>query len=176
MRSFLIPVTLLVCISIASAQNIPGPPAGSDWSRVQNLAVGTDVRISSKHLQFGGPIIVPRSQREYCIFVSASDDELVCNRTDRIFFFPIHRHFRFQRKEVAAVRITRSELSSFVGGAIGIGAGAGLVGGIAATNGETDHSEDVLAYALVGVFGAYLGSAVGKATDFMGGPTIYRAP
>jgi hypothetical protein len=176
MRAGFLPYVLLLLTPAMFAQTTLKPPAGSDWSRVQNLAVGTDIRVSSKHFKFGGPIIVPHSQREYCIFVSASDAELLCNRTDKIFFFPIHRQFRFQREEVASVRVTRSELSAFVGAAIGVGAGAGLVGGVAATNSETDHSEDVLAYALVGMLGGFIGAGVGKATDFMGGPTIYRAP
>jgi hypothetical protein len=121
-------------------------------------------------------MILPPTFRVNCDFIQATDAEVYCTRTDKFLFFPIHRQFHFARPDVASVRLTRPNLSGFVGGAIGAGAGIGFVGGIVATNGETDHSEDGLAYGLSALLFGAIGSAIGTGTDFMGGPTIYRAP
>jgi len=121
-------------------------------------------------------MILAQAVRVNCDFIQATDAEVYCTRTDRFLFFPIHRQFHFARPAVASVRLTRPNLSGFVGGAIGAGAGIGFVGGIVASNGETDHSEDPLLYGLSAIPFGSIGSAIGTGTDFMGGPTIYRAP
>jgi hypothetical protein len=171
MRFWIAPFVLLVSASFAIAQAKP-PRTGSDWSRVQNLAPGTEIRVSSKSLQYDGGLF-PHT-REYCNVVSTSDAGLVCTHSFRIFFFPVRHELRYPRGEVTVVRLTKTSSSSAVGALIGLGAGVGLVGAVSARG--SDHAEDPVAYALVGILGAFIGSGIGKATDFMGGPTIYRAP
>lgn len=165
----------LLTLTLSTFAQSPKPsPAGSDWSRVQHLAAGTAVRVHTKPPP-PYTTIVPRSHID-CLFVSASDGELVCDRTNRVLFFPIHHEFHIARPDITTVRLTRGYLSTFVGGAIGVGAGVGFTGIAVATSSESDHSDDVLAYTLLAILGAAVGSGIGHATDFMGGPTIYRAP
>jgi hypothetical protein len=165
----------LLTLTLSTLAQSPKPsPAGSDWSRVQHLAAGTAVHVRKKP-PAPHTTIFPRIDFD-CLFVSASDDELVCTSSNKILFFPVHQELHIAHPDIATVRLTRRDRSALVGEAIGVGAGLGFTALAGVTNSEPGHSEDALAYTLFAILGGAIGYGIGHATDFMGGPTIYRAP
>ena len=137
-------------------------PAGSDWSRVQAVAAGTLVRVS-----YGGRPVV-------CSFVSADTSSLICTRTRTFFFVPYTRRLVFPRSEVASVKLSRQFASGLTAAGIGAGAGAGIGAGIESQYSGNDDPH--LLTIVLALFGAGIGSTIGSATDFLAGPTLYRAP
>ncbi len=152
----------------------PGALAGSDWSRVQALPPGTQIRIESTQRVRSNPPLSLVPHRITCEFISAADDVLNCTRTQTFFFVPIHQTYHVSRPMVASVRLSREALSAFLGAATGAGAGALSAVGLNST--VSNHEDDALVTLTFASLGAVVGSGVGRFTDFAGGPIIYRMP
>ena len=154
-RKWQITSSLLVVLLLGStAQAQTG-----DWRAVQNLQPGARIMVKTQH-------------RYPCIFVSATQDELVCD-------VPRHRlgglppTMAFSRQEIREVRRAPNQAKDAWIGA-GIGAGAGAVA--AGTNSRT--SPGVHAF-FGGLAGAGGGALVGATVPifqvvFHGGKLIYR--
>ncbi|MDP9049700.1 MAG: hypothetical protein M3O31_03120 [Acidobacteriota bacterium] len=147
----------LLC-SAATAQ----PKAGSDWTKVQAIQSGTLVRISSQHR----PTI--------CSFVAADEDSLTCTKTQTFFFVPVTHRLVYRKQEVTLVKLSRQFLSGLAGTGIGAGAGAGIGAGVESQYSGRDDPH--LLTVVFAILGGAIGSGVGAGTDFLAGPTVYRAP
>jgi hypothetical protein len=153
---------LVVAIVSAAATARAQPPAGSDWSRVEAIQAGTMVRISSQRR----PTI--------CSFVKADADSLTCMKKQTVFFVPVTRRLFYNRQEVTLIKLSRQFLSGLAGAGIGAGAGAGIGAGLEA---QYPSKEDGHLLTVVFAFlGGGLGAGIGAGTDFLAGPTVYRAP
>jgi hypothetical protein len=147
----------------AIAMSAPGQtPAGSDWEKVQAIPLDTAIRVSTS------------GKTTVCRLTFVDSDLLRCVETQTVFFFPIRKEREFPRTEVRSVKLSRQGLSTLVGTATGLGLGAGIGAAIDAS--AKSQEDPNLATALFGLLGALFGSGVGSHTDFMAGPTIYRAP
>jgi len=132
------------------------------WDAVKRLPSGQKIRIA----QTGHKLT--------CNFVSADEDSLVCTEKKRIFFVPVQRRTAISRADVRWVRLSRQELSTVAGLAIGAGAGAGIGAGIDAS--AKSKEDNGLATVLFALLGGIVGSVAGQGTDFLGGPLVYQAP
>ena len=151
----------LALATACSAQTAP-PPAGSDWSRVQQIPIGTLIRVSSQH------------RPTVCSFATADADTLTCTQTRTFFFVPVTHRLLYQRHEVNLVKLSRLPLSLLAGAAIGAGAGAGIGAGLEHSySGGDDPNLLAVTFAILG---ASAGAGIGGATDFLAGPVVYRAP
>ena len=152
--------TAIGCVTCA-AQSSPSP-AGSDWGKVQQIPIGTLIRVSSQH------------RPTVCSFATADAETLTCTQTRTFFFVPVTHRLLYQRREVSLVKLSRLPLSVLAGAAIGAGAGAGLGAGIEGAHSGNDDPH--LLTTTFAVLGASLGAGIGSATDFLAGPVVYRAP
>jgi hypothetical protein len=91
-----------------------------------------------------------------------------------LLFIPIHETLHLPRPTVSSVRLSREALSAFLGGASGAGAGGLSAVGLNST--VSNHEDDTIVTVAFVALGAFVGSEVGRFTDFAGGPTIYRMP
>ena len=149
----------------AIAMSAPGQtPAGSDWGKVQAIRLDTAIRVSAS----------ASGKTTVCRLTFVDSDLLRCVETQTVFFFPIRKEREFPRTEVRSVKLSRQGLSTLVGTATGLGLGAGIGAAIDAS--AKSQEDPNLATALFGLLGGLFGSGVGSHTDFMAGPTIYRAP
>lgn len=150
-------VAALGVCSPAAAQK-----AGSDWSRVEALPAGKELRVS-----VAGHGIS-------CGFVSADAQELQCDAVRIVFFFPVVHRYKFTRAETARIRLSRQTLSAITGAAIGAGSGAGA--GVALDATASNHEDRSTLAIVFALLGGLIGEAIGHHTDFLAGPTIYTAP
>ena len=156
-------VAAVILCTTLHGQTVPTPAAaGSDWGRVQQVPIGTMIRVSSSH------------RPTVCSFASADAESLTCTQTRSILFIPITHRIVYRRVEVSLVKMSRQPLSAFVAGAIGAGAGAGI--GAAVDNRGSGNYYEGLGPLFFGMLGAGVGASIGRATDFLAGPEIYRAP
>ncbi len=136
------------------------PAAGSNWQRVQQLPLHMHVHVSSDKMG------------RVCEIDSVDEESLTCS-SGRVVNTA---RYTFPRGEIKSIKVTRYVLSA-VGGA-GIGGGAGLIIGAAATQGK-NSTIGATRGEVIGIFGlagGVIGAVVGGPTDFLRGPTIYRRP
>ncbi len=149
-------LALFVLASNAQAQK-------GDWRAVKQLAPGTPISV-----KYGRFFVHDR-----CIFQSATDDVLVCERilygTSRIFIPP---EAVYRRKLVREIRLEHSDASNAaVGAAIGGSIGAAL--GAAAPSNASARAR-LSAGLLVGTGGALVGAFVGRDFPIRHREVVYR--
>ncbi len=132
-----------------SAQN-------STWSGVQALPADTPIHINATH------------QHLLCQLKTADADSISCTR-NRGFGAKV---YTFQREQIQSIKLSRRTLSTLSG--VGIGAGGGAIIGAALTNSRTTWFRGAVIGASAGI-GAVAGGAIGYPSDFLAGPTVYRA-
>ena len=150
-------------VAVAMTGSVEAQQAGSDWTRVQQIGRGMPIRISSER------------RPTVCNFVVADVDSLTCRKTQSIFFIPVTRRLVFLKTEVTSVKMSRQLLSTAAGAGIGAGAGAGIGAGVDASA-KNQVEEGHLLTVVFAMLGGVVGMGVGQGTDFLAGPTIYRAP
>ena len=153
MRQLRIIASLLVFTLIfSSAQAQTG-----DWRAVKNIPRGS-------------PISVKVRVRILCIFQSATDDELICTRTNPL-PSPIGLDdLRFDRREIREVRLEHSEATNAtVGDAIGAGVGAAV--GASSNDGTVTRGGGAL---LIGGIGGIIGGFFGRDFPILHGKIVYR--
>lgn len=153
---------LVLLCAMLPAQRGWGQP-GTNWDRVKQVGPGTSVRVK---------VDGRRSTR--CDVTAVDDDQLACSARQSIFFVPVTRRFVFQRAQVREVRLTNGLGSGLVGAGVGIGVGVGA--GFGLENAATRAEDPNVLPVVMGLLGGLLGAVVGRATDVVGGPTIYRVP
>jgi hypothetical protein len=161
MRTFLVTLMLAPALAVPAQQSAQPstpapPPVGSNWQRVQALAVGQSINVSTRASHAG------------CKLKSVDADTLTCTHG---------KDLVFQRTDIVSIKVPHRGRSSLVGLAIGAGVGA-IVGRAAAGGGSCNNfciisPGDVAAGGAIG-FGA-IGTIVGTLTDFTRS-TIYKAP
>ena len=128
-----------------------------DWSAVERLRPGT-------------PISVKFRSRARCIFESATDDYLVCERLPRgpIWFGP--SELKFSRRIIHEVRLEHSDCANAaVGTAVGAGVGFAVGTGLPSRGGSRLVSGGFLGI----LFGA-IGHAFGSDFPISHGAVIYK--
>jgi hypothetical protein len=147
----------LLLASIAVAQT-------GDWQAVKDLPPGTGISIRSDHLFI----------RNMCFFLSATDDQLVCERAvhsrRRMIIPPIPSEAVYGRSKVREVRLEHSEAATTMAGA-SVGAGIGAALGASTNNGTLTRGGGAL---LLGGIGALVGGSFGSEFSVMHGRVIYR--
>jgi hypothetical protein len=111
--------------------------------------------------------VAASSGHSRCSLKSVTDDALICSRSDA-------KDLTFQRSDVRTIKLTRRGASAALGAAIGAGAGAAI--GVGIFKGSGAYGTTPKAAALGAAIFAAIGAPIGFATDFLAGPTIYRAP
>jgi hypothetical protein len=148
---------LLFCVAVAANGQ------GGSWDAVKNLPAEERVRVDTS------------AHRESCIFISADEANLICERRSHIFLIPYDHRITFRKADVHAVRISHRVRSAFAGAGVGAALGMGIGAGIDAHYSASvfgDHA----GLAFWGVLGAVLGQTIGQHLDFLAGPIIYKAP
>jgi hypothetical protein len=142
---------------------VSGRAQSRDWKVVKQLAPGTPISV-----RYGRFWLHNR-----CIFESATEDVLVCERvlygTSRLFIPP---EAVYRRKLVGEVRLEHGDASNIAFGAV-IG---GAVGGVLGATGSGDHHARarVDLGVLVGTGGAVLGGVIGRDFPIRHGKVIYH--
>jgi hypothetical protein len=141
----------LVLAGIAFAKS----PVG-DWQTVQDIPQGWQIVVVT---EFTFP----------CVFVRASDDELICEPLRRSRSDSGPREIHTRRDRIREIRVERRDGANMLAGsALGGGTGAGF-GAIAAAG-----SRGSSAYAF-SVLGALMGAHIGRDTHTLRGKVIYRS-
>jgi hypothetical protein len=129
-------------------------PSG-DWQVIKDVPPGWRITVFS-------------GRHTACIFVRATDDELVCG-TMQHGWISDPRELHFRRELVREVRIDRGDgLNALAGAGIGGSIGAAL----GASNGNTDRGAAAL---LFGVIGASIGLRAGRDCHALRSKLLYRA-
>ena len=140
------------------------PAQTGDWQAVKRLQPGTRISVRSNHLFI----------RNMCFFLSATDDQLVCERAvharRRIILPPIPTEAVYERSRVREVRLEHSEAAGTMVGA-GIGAGIGAALGTSVNNGTLTRGGSVL---LLSGIGALVGGSFGRDFPVVHGRVVYR--
>jgi hypothetical protein len=135
-----------------------------DWQAVKNLPPGTRISVRSDHLFI----------RNTCFFLSATDDQLVCERAvrarRRMIIPAIPPEAVYERSKVREVRLAHSEAANTMAGA-GIGAGIGAALGASSNNGTLTRGGGAL---LIGGIGALVGGSFGREFPVIHGKVVYR--
>jgi hypothetical protein len=139
-----------------------GPPAGSNWQRVQALPIGASIQVQA------------RKSHSNCKLKSVDADTLTCTHG---------KDLMFQRTDILAIKIPRRGRSTLI--AAGIGAGAGAIVGAATTGCSTAAKNSFLGCfltptrpqgaAIGAVLFGVIGAPIGALTDFAKS-TVYKAP
>lgn len=144
---------LLLFVTAASAQAHTG-----DWKTVEHLRPGTLIFVEAGH-------------GVRCVFVQATDKELICDPAGPSPVWLGQLRYRFERRIVREVRLEHSDTTNtLIGTAIGAGAGAALaaVGGGQGGGGRGGA-------AFVGaLFGGILGAIAGRLHPITHGKVIYK--
>lgn len=135
-----------------------------DWQAVKNLPPGTRISVKTGHLF-----------ANQCYFLSATDDQLVCERVlhgrRRMIIPPIPNDAVYERSKVRRVRLERGEVVNGLAGA-GIGAGIGAALGASGGNGTLTRGGGAL---LIGSIGALMGGMYGSTGGtVIHGRVVYR--
>jgi len=158
-RTRTIPFLLTPFLLAASALAQTG-----DWQAVKLLRPGTRISVRSDHLFI----------RNTCFFLSATDDQLVCERAvhsrQRMIVPPIPAEAVYERSRVREVRLERSEDANMMAGA-GIGAGIGAALGAGINNGTVTRGGGAL---LIGGLGALVGGSFGREFPIIHRKVVYR--
>jgi hypothetical protein len=147
-----------------AAQQPNQPPAGSNWQHVQMLPKGTSIYVYS------------RTSHQRCDLAAIDADTLTC----------VHgKDIVFQRTEIKSIKLAHRGRSSWVGLAVGTGAGIGIGYAIPLSKSSdpvlTVPTQILNAFSrvvLVG-FGAASGATAGSLTGFFTDftrSTVYKAP
>jgi hypothetical protein len=135
----------------------------TDWQTVKDLAPGTPISVKYGHFFL----------HNRCIFESATDDVLICERTlygpSQIFIPP---EAVYRRKLVREVRLEHSDASNIAVGAV-IGGGIGAALG-ASGPGDASARTRLDLGLLVGMGGALLGGLIGRDFPIRHGTVIYH--
>jgi hypothetical protein len=133
------------------------PAQVKSWQNVQDLPAGTPISVKAEH-------------RIRCVFVIATDQELVCEPPiPGQFMFPGSHQVRLERRSIHEVRRGRVDRGRpNKGDLIGAGIGAGIGVGIGSRC--TTYCGNVTA--LLGILGAAFGAGIGHAVAQ--GEVIYR--
>jgi hypothetical protein len=148
---------LLGSLVHASAQ---APAAGANWERLKAVPLHTRVHVAAD------------TKSQVCAIDLVDDVTLRCSKGSS--------QYSFQRAEVKSVKLVRYTRSTLVGLGIGLGVGAGA-GAIAGHTQEKPNdlfpglATEAVA-AIGGAVGLIAGGAIGRATDFTRGPTVYLRP
>jgi hypothetical protein len=135
------------------------PAQTGDWQAVKNLPPGTRISVKTGHF-FANT----------CFFVSATDDQLVCERRRRMIIPPVPPEAVYERSRVREVRLEHSEAANTLAGA-GIGAGIGAAVGASSNNGTLTRGGGAL---LLGGIGALIGGSFGSQFPVIHGMVVYR--
>ena len=108
-------------------------------------------------------------QHLLCQLKAVDADSISCTR-NRGFGAKV---YTFQREQIRSIKLSRRMLSTL--GGMGIGAGGGAIIGAAVTNSRTTWFRGEVIAASMGI-GGVAGGAIGYPSDFLAGPTVYRAP
>ncbi len=158
MKNMVVALALCALASLSAppaglAQN---QPAGSNWDRVQALPVGTALYVTSQ------------KSTHHCTLQSVTADTLSCTQK---------KPGTYPRADIQTIKLTRKGASTAVAAGIGIGVGAGVGAAVDAGLSNTLLGGKKAKSALIGAaLGGILIAPIGFATDFMRGPTVYRAP
>lgn len=156
LKSYRLLSAFLLLGTYAQAQN-------GDWQAIKELAPGTP--ISVKYGRFW--------VHNRCIFESATDDVLVCERvlygTARLYIPP---EAVYRRKLIQEVRLEHSDASNIAVGAL-IGGGVGAALGATGSGDRSVRARADLGF-LVGSGGAALGGLIGRDFPIRHGKVIYR--
>ena len=135
-----------------------------DWQAVKNLTPGTRISVRADHA-FG---------RNTCFFLSATDDQLACERIrharPRLIIPPVPSRAVYERSRVREVRLEHSEAANLMAGA-GIGAGVGAAVGATANNGTVTRGGGAI---LLGAIGALVGGSMASEFPVIHGKVVYR--
>lgn len=152
---------IVLCCVFCFASCLQAQSGG--WDRVKQLPPGQQIRIARIHRGIT------------CNFSNADEDTLICDKRQTILFFPVHHRVVTPRNEIRSIRLSRKGLSTLAGAAIGIGAGAGIGAGIDSSAKDQVEEGHIMTVALA-FLGGFLGASIGQNSDFLAGPTVYRAP
>ncbi len=161
-------VLVFMCACLFLRQGLcQGVSAGANtedaWARIQQLAAGTQLKISAERKSGG------------CILQSASPDTIVCTRGSST--------RSFARSEIKSIRLKRKGRSAAIGLGLGVGIGAGVGAGVGAGINSGDQgslfhvsgSKATGVGAAVGaIVGGIAGALTGYATDLAAGPVLYK--
>lgn len=159
---------LILCASAsltaAPAALAQGPPAGSNWDRLQGLPAGTSLYITS--------LAGARKSTQRCTLKAVAADAITCTGGRAV------RDSTYPRSDIQAVKLSRRRASTLTGAAIGLGAGAAIGAGVDASFSNSNllgrHKANA---ALIGAgLGLLFLTPIAYATDFLRGPTVYRTP
>jgi hypothetical protein len=135
-----------------------------DWQAVKDLQPGTRISVRADHFFI----------RDTCFFLSATDDQLVCERAvharRRMIIPPVPPEAVYKSSRVREVRLERSEAANTMAGA-GIGAGIGAALGASRNNGTLTRGGGAL---LLGGIGALVGGSFGRELLVIHGKVVYR--
>jgi uncharacterized protein YcfJ len=135
-----------------------------DWQAVKKLPPGTKISVRAGHLFI----------RNTCFFLSATDDQLVCERAvharRRMIVPPIPPDAVYERSKIREVRLEHSDTANTLAGA-GIGAGIGAALGASSNNGTLTRGGGAL---LIGALGALVGGSFGREFPVIHGKVVYR--
>ena len=150
---------LLLSLVMSYSSYAQSPDA---WSRVQQLAPGTSLKVSAK----GGGA---------CTLQSVSVDSLVCAHGTST--------RSISRVDIKSIKFARRGHSAMVGLALGAGIGAGVGAGVGAginssNSGSLIHTSGAKSAGIGLAIGVILGTAtggiVGYSADLFAGPVIYK--
>jgi hypothetical protein len=152
MRKLLMLLLLLTC---SSALSFGRSPDGS-WQAVEAMPPGWQITVVAGH-------------KFPCIFVRATEDDLICGRLQRGWMMRDFPEIHFRRDQIREVRVDRGDDANILAGAaIGGGAGAAF-GAIAA-----ESSKGAAAF-IFGTIGTALGARLCQNIHVLRGKVIYRS-
>jgi hypothetical protein len=138
------------------AANISAKPAGS-WNAVKRLNVGDYISVKA-----GWPF------RTLCLFVRASDNELICSFIEHGPVRANPSRTSFQRAKVREVRLEHSDDAN--GAALGA-----IVGGTTATAAAINNpAARKFSGVIGGVMGFWIGDAAGRTFHVLHGRIVYK--
>lgn len=161
MRSFLpsfaLSAVLAASMFAPAQQPAAGPPAGSNWDRVEALPPNTYLHVNA------------RKHHSICYLTMVDEASLSCSKDTGVG----HKPLSFQRTDITSIKLARRGRSAVLGAAILGGAGA-VAGGIQGAH--SNYFAVKGAWAMIyGFSGLFAGAPIGYLSDFSAS-TIYRAP
>ncbi len=146
----------MICLLSLFATTVFAKSPIGDWQSVEDIPTGWQITVVTT---FTFP----------CIFVRASDSELVCGELDRHAHVSDSDEIHVRRGAIREVRVEkRNGANSLAAAGLGGGLGAGF-GGIAVAG-----ARGPAAY-LLGTMGAMIAARKGHDTHLLRGKVIYRA-